>query len=65
MPSDEWPTACFDFHHLEDKEKELSKLIHSWSSKYGLIIQELKKCIVLCSNCHRKLHWKESNRDES
>ena len=23
------------------------------------VIEEIKKCIVLCSNCHRDLHYQE------
>lgn len=48
-----------DFHHLDPSEKdiEISKLIRSGSSKR--IKDEIEKCIVLCSNCHRDLHYQE------
>lgn len=45
--------ATIDFHHLNFS---LSKAV---SSGYGkdLILKEIAKCKVLCSNCHRILHW--------
>lgn len=50
--------AVLDFHHLNPNEKEfgISKFFHTPKEK---ILNEMKKCIVLCSNCHRKLHWEE------
>lgn len=50
-----------DFHHNEgDKEFNIS----TWFSS-GLSIErfkkELEKCSVLCSNCHRELHFLENN----
>lgn len=47
--------ACLDFHHLNGKDK-LDNIAHlnKYSVKY--LQKEIKKCIVLCSNCHRKLH---------
>jgi predicted HNH restriction endonuclease len=49
--------AAFDFHHNNgNKEKSMSILIKN-SSKQQLL-KEAKKCIVLCSNCHRELHNK-------
>lgn len=49
--------ACLDFHHLDPNKKEasISRLINSTKK----LQQEIEKCIVLCSNCHRKLHWEE------
>lgn len=53
--------ACLDFHHSNSKTKEFSiaSKIRNYSKER--ILKEINKCIVLCSNCHRKLHWKEKN----
>ena len=51
--------ATFDFHHVvrgPDNVK-INKLVKN--SSYKKIYEELKKCIVLCANCHRKLHYEE------
>jgi len=51
--------ACMDFHHINpsEKEYEVSALISS--KMFTKAYKEIKKCIVLCSNCHRKLHYNE------
>ena len=50
------PSCCMDFHHLDPsiKEKQISKMLsaNSWIK----IEEEMSKCILLCSNCHRKIH---------
>lgn len=54
--------AVLDFHHLQDKEHAIGSLTNrnNLTDKIKkLIKEEIKKCIVLCSNCHRKLHWEE------
>ncbi len=47
--------SAFDFHHLDPSKKEFGwpKLSHK---KWEDIIKELKKCVLLCSNCHRETH---------
>ena len=49
--------ACLDFHHRDGKEKDraVSKML-----KYGKkkLLAEIAKCDVLCSNCHRKFHYR-------
>ena len=47
--------ALLDFHHLDPSKKEttISRLHYSRKK----IIEEAKKCVVLCSNCHRRLHY--------
>jgi len=53
----EYDKACLDFHHLDgaDKDAAVSQaLVNKWGNKR--IITEIEKCVVLCSNCHRKLH---------
>jgi len=47
--------VTLDFHHLEDKDQEVSRLVADGSSKKR-ILKEINKCIVLCANCHRKAH---------
>ena len=50
--------ACLDFHHLNGEEKDNS-LSYAIVNKWGIkrIDNEINKCVVLCSNCHRKLHY--------
>lgn len=52
---------CLDLHHLDSEEKKdnLAYMILHHSQK--TIEKELAKCVVLCANCHRKLHYKERN----
>ena len=52
---DESENVCLDFHHLNPDKKDFTiavSLGRNWSS----IEEELKKCVVLCANCHRKVH---------
>lgn len=54
--------ACLDFHHRDPNEKEMeisTALSYGWSKERILV--EIEKCDILCSNCHRKLHWDEKN----
>ena len=48
-----------DFHHLDPATKEgtMSTLCFTVSKKKLQL--EIDKCIVLCSNCHRDLHYNE------
>jgi hypothetical protein len=49
--------AALDYHHIDTKTKNgtvsvLARQGHPWPK----IINEIKKCCLLCANCHRKLH---------
>ena len=46
--------ACKDLHHISGKDKKISRAVAEWGLER--IKEELKKCIVVCVNCHRKLH---------
>ena len=54
--------ACLDFHHRSSEVKKgtIGKLINH--ATLAVVIEEIKKCDVLCANCHRKLHWQQGNR---
>lgn len=52
--------ATFDFHHIErhPDNRKVYKLLQQ--NNIGAAFEEIKKCMVLCSNCHRKVHWQEN-----
>lgn len=48
---------ALEFHHVnDDKEQSPSYVIMRWS--WNKLIEELKKCILVCANCHREIHYK-------
>jgi len=51
--------CCIDFHHTNHKTLSISAMVHK-AYPIEAIIKELQKCIVMCSNCHRKEHHSES-----
>ena len=53
--------SCLDFHHLNPDIKEINISMAANQRSIEHIKEEMDKCIVLCSNCHRKLHWNEKN----
>jgi predicted HNH restriction endonuclease len=53
--------ATLDFHHTDPTKKEIiiSKAVgRNWG--WESLNREIEKCIILCSNCHRKLHYEEN-----
>ena len=54
-----------DFHHI-NPENKIDTIARLTSNTYNMDIvkAEMKKCIVLCSNCHREYHFlQEQNKD--
>jgi endogenous inhibitor of DNA gyrase (YacG/DUF329 family) len=47
--------AAIDFHHLnpEDKDPNWNNI---FKQSWNIIQEELKKCTVVCSNCHAEIH---------
>lgn len=52
--------AALEFHHLDPtvKESTVAKLVVT-----TLVELEVKKCILVCSNCHREIHAEIDNKD--
>lgn len=48
-----------DFHHINPLEKDMSVSLLLSKGSRKRVIDEIEKCIVLCSNCHRELHYLE------
>jgi len=52
--------ACLDFHHIDDKDKDFNiGLAVNRGVSIETLQKEIDKCEILCSNCHRKLHYYE------
>jgi predicted HNH restriction endonuclease len=52
--------CIFDTHHTNPKEKDFDiNRIRNWKK----IEQEIKKCDLVCSNCHRLIHFKKDKEN--
>lgn len=49
--------AALDYHHVEPTEKEvLLSVACSNGSSWEKIVQEARKCTIVCCRCHREIH---------
>jgi hypothetical protein len=46
---------CLELHHTDPTEKEFDPCEGSEKS-WETFLAEAAKCVVLCANCHRKVH---------
>jgi hypothetical protein len=51
--------ACLDFHHRDPATKDMNIAQVMGNISLKRLREEVQKCDVICSNCHRKLHWDE------
>lgn len=51
--------ACLDYHHRDGEQKKFSISQEAARNNRNLeyLKEEIAKCAILCSNCHRKHHW--------
>lgn len=61
-PGDDWPIEVFDFHHEAAKDETMTRLLAS-NRLWTKAVAEAQKCVVLCSNCHRRRHAREESQD--
>ncbi len=47
--------AALDFHHRDPLKKE-TEIGRIWQRSWNRIKEELDKCDLVCSNCHREIH---------
>lgn len=69
---DKWQSAL-EFHHVNPEEKEFSITTDTTTKAIEKQLKELKKCILVCANCHRGIHsnnisvpdnWKDFYNEE-
>ena len=53
--------GALDFHHIDPEKKDAE-----WKRFKGRSLNsvkaELDKCMLLCANCHRAMHWKYDDK---
>lgn len=53
---DENTLVCLDFHHLDSTQKEFTVSYAVRHYGWNKLLKEIGKCIVVCKNCHAKVH---------
>lgn len=49
--------SSLDFHHIDPTQKELSfGKVSANPRAWAVIVKELRKCILVCRNCHGEIH---------
>lgn len=46
--------VCLEFHHLDPSKKKFD-ICAGLRKSYKSLYEEVQKCILICTNCHRKL----------
>ena len=49
--------AALEFHHINPDEKDFGISASGVTRSLEILKKEVDKCVLLCCNCHRKLHW--------
>lgn len=55
--------AALDFHHTNMDEKEFNLSSRNLKFDWEKIKEELDKCVVVCANCHRELHYNQGEEE--
>lgn len=49
---------CLDFHHIDDNKTDgIGSMLRDKNISLEEIKSEIDKCIIVCSNCHREIHY--------
>ena len=51
-----FPIDVLDVHHIDPAEKKFSINLARFRCMTEVVLDELKKCAILCCNCHRLEH---------
>jgi len=59
-----FPPYCMDFHHLNKLEKKF-QIMDMVNRRFNIktLLNEIKKCVILCAVCHRIVEYSKNNSD--
>lgn len=53
-----FPPYIYDLHHIDPKTKDYPPA-SLYSRSWEIVFEEIKKCVLVCANCHRKIHHED------
>jgi len=56
--------APFEYHHINKEDKKFMIGNKLWVSKFDNWKDELNRCVLLCSNCHKIEHFNDNLFEE-
>src|SRR5437868_5782418 len=48
--------GALDFHHIDQSTKKFDLTVTELTKSWEVIKEEVEKCMLVCSNCHREIH---------
>jgi PHP family Zn ribbon phosphoesterase len=54
--------AALEFHHTDPSEKDFGISAKGLTRSWDKLKEELDKCILVCANCHREIHFELDNK---
>ena len=52
--------GALDFHHLDPSQKDFTISNSNIYKNLDKLKEEVNKCILVCANCHREIHYNEN-----
>ena len=47
---------ALDIHHRDPDKKDFAISAKGYTRSWEKVLNELRKCILICANCHREVH---------
>jgi hypothetical protein len=51
--------AALEFHHTDPSKKEFGLSVRGLTRFFDKLVEEAKKCELICANCHAEEHFKK------
>lgn len=48
--------GALEFHHIDPSQKDFGIASKGYTRSWDKNKEELNKCVLVCSNCHREIH---------
>ena len=49
--------GALEFHHIDPSQKDFGIASKGYTRSWEKVKEELDKCILVCANCHREIHF--------